>query len=371
MNALNLSDSEFRALAAQITDLASHYLTGLGAERAYPQVSGAEVARTFADPLPETGLGAGALEGLAAVLARSRAPTARFYGYVLGSGEPVAALADLLTSVLNQNVTAWRSAPAAVAIERHVVQALAAAIGCAGFTGSLCGGGSMANLMGLAMAREAQCPANERGAQPGVVYASSEAHMSIPKAMGLLGLGRANLRLIDVDANYRLQMDALRAALEADRTAGLAPLAVVASAGTVNTGSIDPLPEIAALCREQGLWMHVDGAYGALAALAVPERFAGLNGADSLSLDAHKWLYQPLDCGLLLFRDAAAARAAFSFTGDYAKSLNLDPVESFAFFDESLELSRRFRALKLWLSVRYHGLQAFREAIRADLSHAQ
>ncbi|HYM28376.1 MAG TPA: aminotransferase class V-fold PLP-dependent enzyme, partial [Steroidobacteraceae bacterium] len=282
-----------------------------------------------------------------------------------------AALADLLASVLNQNVTAWRSAPAAVTIERQVVQGLAAAIGCAGFSGSLCGGGSMANLMGLAMAREARLPANERGARPGVVYASSEVHMSIPKAMGLLGLGRTNLRMLPADADFRLPVEALREAVQADRAAGLEPLAVVASAGTVNTGSIDPLPEIGALCREQGLWLHVDGAYGALAALAVPERFAGLSGADSLSLDAHKWLYQPLDCGMLLFRDAAAARAAFSFTGDYAKSLSADPLESFAYFDESLELSRRFRALKLWLSLRYHGLQAFREAIRADLSHAQ
>jgi aromatic-L-amino-acid/L-tryptophan decarboxylase len=139
----------------------------------------------------------------------------------------------------------------------------------------------------------------------------------------------------------------------------------------VNTGSIDPLPEIGALCREHGLWMHVDGAYGALAALAAPERFAGLNAADSLSLDPHKWLYQPLDCGMLLFKDAEAARAAFSYTGDYARSLTEDPLEGFAFFDESLELSRRFRALKLWLSLRYHGLDGFRRAIRADLHHAQ
>jgi glutamate/tyrosine decarboxylase-like PLP-dependent enzyme len=334
-------------------------------------VSGTEVAHTFAEALPETGLGAAALGALGAVLERSRAPTGRFYGYVLGSGEPVAALADLLASVLNQNVTAWRSAPAAVTIERQVVQGLAAAIGCAGFSGSLCGGGSLANLMGLAMAREARLPANEHGARPGVVYASSEVHMSIPKAMGLLGLGRTNLRMLPADADFRLPLEALREAVQSDRAAGLEPLAVVASAGTVNTGSIDPLPEIGALCREQGLWLHVDGAYGALAALAVPERFAGLSSADSLSLDAHKWLYQPLDCGMLLFRDTTAARAAFSFTGDYAKSLSVDPLESFAYFDESLELSRRFRALKLWLSLRYHGLQAFREAIRADLSHAQ
>ncbi|HET9331098.1 MAG TPA: aminotransferase class V-fold PLP-dependent enzyme [Steroidobacteraceae bacterium] len=371
MTALTLTDSEFRALAAQITELAAGYLAGLDGARAYPQVSGSEVAHAFAEALPETGLGAAALGALGAVLERSRAPTGRFYGYVLGSGEPVAALADLLASVLNQNVTAWRSAPAAVTIERQVVQGLAAAIGCAGFSGSLCGGGSMANLMGLAMAREARLPANEHGARPGVVYASSEVHMSIPKAMGLLGLGRTNLRMLPADADFRLPLEALRAAVQSDRAAGLEPLAVVASAGTVNTGSIDPLPEIGALCREQGLWLHVDGAYGALAALAVPERFAGLSGADSLSLDAHKWLYQPLDCGMLLFRDAGAARAAFSFTGDYAKSLSVDPLESFAYFDESLELSRRFRALKLWLSLRYHGLQAFREAIRADLSHAQ
>jgi len=204
-----------------------------------------------------------------------------------------------------------------------------------------------------------------------VVYASSEVHMSIPKAMALLGLGRENLRLIGADEAYRLDPQALRSAIAADRAAGRAPLAVVASGGSVNTGAIDPLPQIAAVCREQQLWLHVDGAYGALAALAIPERFSGLSAADSLSLDPHKWLYQPLDCGMLLFRSAHAARTAFSCSGDYAKSLAEDPLESFAFFDESLELSRRFRALKLWLSLRYHGLAAFRSAIRSDLRHAQ
>src|SRR5262249_6890521 len=151
--------------------------------------------------------------------------------------------------------------------------------------------------------------------------------------------------------------------------AGRTPFAVVATAGTVNTGAIDPLAEIAAVCREHNLWLHVDGAYGALAALAVPDRFAGLNAADSLSLDPHKWLYQPLDCSMLLFRDAAAARTAFSYSSDVVKPLSSDPLEGFSFFDESVELSRRFRALKLWLSLRYHGLGAFRDAIHADLRH--
>jgi glutamate/tyrosine decarboxylase-like PLP-dependent enzyme len=371
MNSLQLSNAEFRALATRVSGLAADLLAGLDTQRAFPAVSGEQVRRALETPLPEDGLKARALDALTEVLALSRAPTPRFFGYVLGSGEPVAALADLLASVLNQNVTAGRSAPAAVTIERQLVAALAAALGCAGFSGSLCGGGSMANLMALAMAREARLPANEGGAQPGVIYASSEVHMSIAKAVALLGLGRSNLRLISTDEHYRMDPAALRAAIGADLAAGRRPLAVVATAGSVSTGAIDPLSDMAAVCREHDLWLHVDGAYGALAALAVPERFTGLAAADSVSLDPHKWLYQPLDCGLLLYKAPHAARTAFCYTGDYAKSLASDPVEGFAFFDESLELSRRFRALKLWLSLRYHGLAAFRNAIRADLEHAQ
>src|SRR5262249_13256413 len=140
---------------------------------------------------------------------------------------------------------------------------------------------------------------------------------------------------------------------------------------TVNTGAIDPLEDIADIAKRFDLWMHVDGAYGALAAIAVPDRFRGLERADSISLDPHKWLYQALDCGCLLYRDREAVRAAFSYTGDYARSLSDDPVESLAFFDESMELSRRFRALRLWFSLRYHGLAAFRAAIEKDLHLAQ
>jgi glutamate/tyrosine decarboxylase-like PLP-dependent enzyme len=147
-------------------------------------------------------------------------------------------------------------------------------------------------------------------------------------------------------------------------------MAVVASAGTTATGSIDPLVEIADICQEFGLWMHADGAYGALASLAIPEAFAGMSRADSLSLDPHKWLYQPTGCGCLLYRDPESARRAFSHSGEYARALSTDPVEGFAFFEESIELSRPFRALKLWLSLRYFGLNAFRESIREDLGLA-
>ena len=146
---------------------------------------------------------------------------------------------------------------------------------------------------------------------------------------------------------------------------------MVASAGTVNTGAIDPLREIAAIARAHEIWLHVDGAYGALAAIAAPEKFDGIELVDSLSLDPHKWLYQPLDCGCLLYRDIDNARKTFMYTGSYAKQLSSDPIEGFAFFEESMELSRRCRALKLWLSLRYHGLESFRAAIQRDLEHAQ
>lgn len=371
MSRLEISRDEFRRVAARMVELASELVAEAHSLAAFPRTSGAETERLFHSALPETGLGASALDILPDVIRHSRPPTSRFFGYVLGSGEPVAAAADLLASVLNQNLTAWRSSPAAVTIERTVVEWLAQAIGCAGYTGSLTGGGSAANLMGLAMGREAKAPANERGAQPGVIYASEEAHMSLPKAVALLGLGRENLRLIPSDENFRMSVLGLERAIHEDRRAGKQAIAIVASAGTVNTGAIDPLPQIAEIARGHGLWLHVDGAYGALAAITAPEKFAGLNQADSLSLDPHKWLYQPLDCGCLLFRDPQVARTAFAYTGEYTRALSQDPVEAFSFFEESIELSRRFRALKLWLSLRYHGLGAFREAIAEDLRHAQ
>jgi aromatic-L-amino-acid decarboxylase len=368
---LQLSPEEFRRLADRIAAAAIEFLATLDGRPIFPPTSGPQTAAVFEGPAPEDGMGEAALDALAAIAEHARAGNGRLFAYVVGSGEPVGALGDLYASVLNQNVTAWRSAPAAVTIERTVVGWLAQAVGCGGFTGSLCGGGSSANLMGLAMAREAKAPANEQGAQPGVVYASQEVHMSVPKALALLGVGRANLRLVPVDERFRMRPDTLEAAIAEDRQAGRRAIAVVASAGTISTGAIDPLAEVAAIAHANDLWLHVDGAYGALAALAVPERLAGLALADSLSVDAHKWLYQPLDCGALLYRDAEIARETFAYTGDYAKTLTADPLEGFAFFEESIELSRRFRALKLWLSLRYHGLGQFRQAIGNDLDHAQ
>ena len=371
MNPLVLRQDEYKAVFEHIAHVALEYLASLDQRPSFPAVTGSDTEALFSKTLPEKGMGIAALDEIPTVIEGLRPGVPRFFGYVMGSGEPVAAAADVLASVLNQNVTAWRSGPSATTVERVVVSWLAEAIGCNGFRGSLTGGGSPANLMGLAMAREACLPANETGARPGTIYASEQVHMSIPKAVALLGVGRDHLRLIACDEEFRIRTDLLREAIRRDVRTGLTPIAVVGSAGTVSTGSIDSLQELAAIAREFGAWFHVDGAYGALAAIAEPGKFVGLREADSLSLDPHKWLYQPIDCGCLLYRDAAAARRAFSHTGDYAKSLLDDPVEGFAFFEESIELSRRFRALKLWLSLRYHGLANFREAICNDLAMAQ
>jgi aromatic-L-amino-acid/L-tryptophan decarboxylase len=368
---LELTPQDFEALAQRVCQAASGYLASLDERPSFPRTSGRATAELFDLPVPARGVGSAVFDDLAAIADHSRPGNARFFAYVLGSGEPVAALADLYASVLNQNVTAWRSAPAAVTIERTVVRWLAEAVGCDGFAGHLVGGGSSANLMGLAMAREAAAPANEDGARPCAVYASAEVHMSVPKALAVLGVGRANLRLIPVDDAFRMRPAALASAIEGDRDAGVAAMAVVATAGSTSTGAVDPVAEIASIARAHDLWLHVDGAYGGLAALADPGLLTGLDRADTIALDAHKWLYQPVDCAALLYRDPAAAQRTFAYTGEYAKSLSDDPVEGFAVFEESLELSRRFRALKLWLSLRYHGLDEFRAAIRQDLDHAR
>ncbi len=374
MNPVDVSPEEFRALCERIVEMAVDYLKSMDSRAIPPLESGAEMERTYQAPLPEAGLREEALNELADVVRHSRAQNGRFFGYVMGSGELAAAAADLLSSVINQNVTAWRSAPAGVTLERTVVGWLARAIGCEGFRGSLTGGGSAANLMALAMAREATSPSNEAGVRAGgalAVYASTEAHMSIAKAVALLGIGRDNLRLLPVDDSFRLVPERLEESMRIDSERGIIPMAVVATAGTVNTGAIDRLREIGNIAKRHRVWFHIDGAYGALAAITAPAKFEGLPQADSISLDPHKWLYQPIDCGCLLYRDATAAQRTFSHSGDYARALTSDPLESASFFEESLELSRRFRALKLWFSLRYHGLGAFRKAIQKDLAHAQ
>src|SRR5450755_2740765 len=223
MKALELSTENFRRLAANVVDLCAGYLSTLDERSTFPQTTGAESERLFDLDLPERGMGDQAFAALTDVIVASRTQNGRFFGYVQGSGEPIAALGDLLASILNQNITAWRSSPGGVTIERTVVRWLAEAVGCRGFLGTLTGGGSAANLMGLTMAREAKTPANERGlrsAPAGAIYASEQVHMAVPKAVAMLGIGRENLRIVACDASYRMIPSHLEQAIRRDHAAG-------------------------------------------------------------------------------------------------------------------------------------------------------
>src|SRR5215831_9405303 len=253
----DMSPEAFRELTRRVVEIAASYLKDLPGRSISADGSGPEIEQVFRRKLPEQGLPEEALAGLRDAVRYSRAQNGRFFGYVLGSGEPAAAVADLLCSVLNQNVTAWRSSPAAVTIEHQVIGWIGQAVGCDAFAGTLTGGGSSANLMGLAMAREAKLAANKSGMRvtsSHAVYASTEAHMSIAKAVGLLGIGRENLRAIPVDRAFRMIPEELERFLRHDQSLGVTPVAVVATAGTVNTGAVDPLPEIAELAAQYGAW---------------------------------------------------------------------------------------------------------------------
>jgi glutamate/tyrosine decarboxylase-like PLP-dependent enzyme len=304
----------------------------------------------------------------------------RFFGYVASPSTPVGAYADLIASALNANITCWRSGPAGTEIEQVVVRWLGSLIRYdEDAKGLLTSGGSMANMIALLIAsrRKGGIEASRKGlwntGPPMTIYASEEVHMSIPKAADVLGFGRDQVRLIACDERQRLQIDRLVSRIKEDQSNGFRPFCVVGSAGTVNTGAIDPLNEIADVAREFDLWFHVDGAYGAPGVLdrSKTDLFAGLKRADSVSLDPHKWLYVPVDAGCLLFRDAAAAAAAFSTEdADYIKIHGHADDAAFAYWDYGVELSRRFRALKVWLTLGYYGVNRIAEAVAGDIAMA-
>lgn len=303
-----------------------------------------------------------------------------FFGYIASPGTPVNTIGSMLQSALNINSTAWRSAPAAVEMEHVTIRWMKEMLGYpADAIGLYVSGGSMANFAGLAAARSAKAAVNvvrtgvAAAGRPMCVYVSEEAHYSVAKAAGLLGLGEDYVRQVKTDDRFRLDIADLERLVQQDRAAGLLPFCVVASAGTTATGAVDPIRAIADLARRHHLWLHVDAAYGAFAALA-PSAHALLDGiaeADSIALDPHKWLYLPMGAGCILYRDPAAARAAFSHSAEYTKPLGLERDEAFAFWDYGPELSRPFRALDVWLLLKYAGARRIAEAVERNIALAK
>jgi aromatic-L-amino-acid decarboxylase len=381
-SALDPSGDEIRRWGKSAVETMADYLSSIRNRRVYPATTAGAIREKLNRVLPVEGIEfERLLEKFRELVDLSRqSGHPRMFGYVQAPGTAVAAFADLLASTLNANLTAWRSAPAAVELERLTIDWIKQILGYDPHAAGLfVSGGSIANLAALAAARRAKAPGNfsSKGAQSITktmrVYASTETHFSIAKAATLLGIGRENVRDVNVDDRFKIDINDLVAKITDDLAAGHLPFCVVANAGTVNTGAFDPLAEVARVAQQFNLWMHVDACYGGFASLAQSVRplFRAIDQADSVALDPHKWLYLPADCGCVLYRDPQTARDAFAHDADYTRVIAHEADEAFAFWDYGPELSRPFRALKVWMTLAAVGVRAFGDAIESNIACAR
>ncbi len=368
-DALGMSPEEMRTLGYRVVDLLADRLADPSIpalRRATPEEMRARLAEPApASPQPD------ALERLAADVLpfMGRADHPRYFAFIPSCQTFPGALGDFIASALNVYVGSWMEAAGPSQLELTVLDWFKDWLGYdPGADGVLMSGGSAANMTALACAREAlQEPMSDRV----VAYASDQAHSSIARAARVLGFRPDQLRVLPGGEDLRLAPAALARAIEADVAAGRTPLFASVSAGSTNTGAIDPLAELAEVCREHRVWLHVDAAYGGFAALTERGRKAlqGIEQADSIALDPHKWLYQPVECGALLVREGHLLRRAFEVTPDYLRDAAVESAEV-NFSDRGLQLTRGWRALKVWLSIQTFGLDAFRAAIDRALDLA-
>lgn len=379
-----MNGDEFRVVGHRLVDRIAEFLDGL------PQrpVTLAESPQTLrkalgGGALPEHGAPAqGLIEEAAGLLFDHSLFNGhpRFWGYITSSAAPIGALADMLASTINPNVGAFILSPLASEIEAQTIRWIADMIGyprtCGGV---LVSGGNMANFVCFLAARTAKVPWDfkHEGLSANhprlMVYVSKETHTWIHKASELFGMGADSVRWIETNASQQMDVDALEKQIVADRAEGRLPFLVVGAAGTVGTGAIDPLPDIAAICKKYDLWFHVDGAYGAPAAV-LPEASAqlkGLSEADSIALDPHKWLYSPLEAGCTLVRDPQHMIDAYSHHPDYYNFDGTKEDPPINYLDFGLQNSRGFRALKVWLGLRQVGREGYVQMIRDDIALAQ
>lgn len=375
---LTMSADAFRVLGHALVDQVADLLDAVPHGPVTRDLSPPAVrdALGASDALPEEGEEAGPLlERTVRLLAGHSLFNGhpRFFGYITSSPAPIGVLGELLAAAVNANVGAWALSPAASEIELQTIRWLATFIrydpNCGGI---LVSGGNMANMVCLLAARAGKTPWDARAQGTSAsgrslrLYCSTETHTWIQKAADISGLGTASIRWIPTDRARRMDVTALSRQVDADRAAGDVPFLVVGSAGTVSTGAIDPLRDIAALCAERDLWFHVDGAYGGFAnALAdAPDDLRGVSLADSVAVDPHKWLYAPLEVGCALVKDPAALPAAFSYHPPYYHF----GEQVTNFFDYGPQNSRGFRALKVWLALRQVGASGYRTMIADDIA---
>ena len=377
---LAMGADEFRRLGHRLVDDVAELLETMPERRVAPGESPTEVQALLGSDqgLPDDGMDAGTLleETTRLLLDHSLFNGhPRFFGYITAPPAPIGILGDLLASAVNPNMGAWILSPMGTEIERQCVAWIAELLGYpAECTGLLVSGGNMANMVGLWTARTAKSTddiqtAGARGGPQMRVYVSAETHTWIHKGSDLSGLGTDAVRWIATDDDLRMDMDTLRRQIREDRAAGDQPFMVVGAGGSVSTGIVDPLPEIAALCRDEDLWFHVDGAYGAFAAAVpdAPDELRGLSAADSVAVDPHKWLYSPLEAGCVLVSDGEALRNVFSYDAPYYHF----GVDALNYVNYGPQNSRGFRALKVWLALKQVGRSGYVQMISEDIRLAR
>ena len=381
----DLGPDEFRELGYRTVDLIADYNEHIGEFPVYVQADPEQVAAAFEEPLPEDGEDPDAILDTveeSVIPYATHNPSPRYFGFVMGSGTPLAPLADAIAATINMNVGAWHPAPSATEVERRCIQWLAEAIGYPSDTGGLLtSGGTMANFTALMAALREQTgyETTNSGLQGGdrprytLYMADHEGHSSVVRAADMLNLGRDAVRLVPSHDDFTMDVAALEQMLSADEEDGDVPFCVIGQAGSINVSAIDPLAEIADVCTEHELWFHVDGACGAVGAM-VPEfeaRYDGMERADSVTLDPHKWLSIPYECGGILVEDQEVLAKTFAMDASYLRGSIAEAPEEFDYYEFGPQLSRGFRALKLWMSLKYYGLDGYRTLLRKSVACAE
>lgn len=369
---LEPSAEEMRRRVDAAMDRIVRHIESLPRQPAADIEGAADLARSLVEPLPETGAPLDALLDLVFDRATPKSFNTAgpgYLAYIPGGGIFDTAVADLVADAVNRYVGVWLAAPGLAQLEANVVRWFADIVGYPkGALGILTSGGSLANFTALVTARRERLPADFL---KGVLYASDQVHHSVEKAALLAGFPPGNVREVSSDQHFRLDLDALRSRITADRAQGLTPFLVVANAGTTNTGAVDALADLADLAAAEGLWLHVDAAYGGFFLLTERGRgaMAGIERADSVTLDPHKGLFLPYGTGSLVVKDGGALRRAHSVKAEYLPALQ-DDADLVDFNEISPELSRGFRGLRVWLPVKLHGIRAFRRALDEKLDLA-
>lgn len=375
-----MDTAEFRGLGHRVIDQLADYFDSLDDRPVFPDVDPGEVNRLFREPVPRSG---GSAASVVAELEENLIPycthtgNGGYMGLITASPLPIGVIGDLIASALNQNPGAYSIGPSAVAMERQTVRWLCDLAGFGpGAGGNLTSGGMVANLIALKLARDHA--SGHRAQSGGVngrwgVYTSEERHVSVDKAADIVGLGRASIRALPTDETFRLRVDALEAAIADDKAAGVRPACVVAQAGSTNTGAVDDLPTLRRIADREGMWLHADAAYGGgmLLSHRWPGLLDGVELADSITIDPHKWFYAPVDAGALLVRDEKRLTSSFGLKPAYLTDEFDLSGERYQYYLHGLEQSRRFRALKVWMSFKRYGTEQIGRWVDANVEHAK